>query len=126
MPEYLTDAWAAALSDAAAGDAALPALVGNVSSTVAVDVPDAPAGRVRVIYAFAGRTARVYLAPDEADAVLETDYATVVSMARGDLGPMAAYSKGKVKLSGNPGKVLPVLRAIERVNALNASIGTTF
>lgn len=124
---YLTPSWAQALTTAAATDPSLPGLVGSVTARIAVDVSDAPAGPVRVIYAFANRAVTVTADDGSApEAVLAVDYATAAAMGRSDLGPMAAYARGKVTLTGNPAKVLPVLRALERLNVLNASLGTAF
>lgn len=127
---FLSHAWADALTAAAAEDRALPGLIGPITSRIAVDVPDAPHGPVRIEYTFATRTATVTTSAGRAgtppEAVLTMDYATAAAMGRGTMGPMAAYGQGRVTLSGDAAKVLPVIRVLERLNTLNTRLGTRF
>jgi hypothetical protein len=125
---YLTSSWADALSAAAAADNALPGLIGTVSARIAVDVSDAPAGPVRITYTFTDRAVTVAVQANhgELEAVLTTNYTTAAAMSRSEMAPMTAYSTGRITVSGNPAKVLPVLRALERLNTLNTSLATTY
>lgn len=113
MAEFLTDAWLAAVVDAAT--AAEVRGAADLSTTLCAIVTGAPAGEVRVQATFADG-ALVSLAPGtDPDVVitLTTPYADAASMASGELSPNVAFMRGRSKTTGPTGPLLDVLALVD-------------
>ena len=115
MARYLSEEW---LASAASTDA-LPGTVSLVLEEVVRDTPD---GTVVYRVEVAGERARiVWPVPDDAgpaDLRISTDWATAVSVSRGDLSTQRALMEGRLRVSGSPDRLGNVAAAISGVDAL--------
>ena len=105
MPRFATAEWVAALADAAA-DAALPEAGDAEPLTIRHVVEGGPEGDVAWWVRVAG--GRVDAGPGPgvgADVVLTADYDTAAAVARGDLLARQALLAGRLRVSGEPGRL---------------------
>jgi hypothetical protein len=129
VAEFLSDEWIAALDAAARGAVAENAE--NVDGTDALavepvvrDVPGRGDVRYRVTCDTTVRT--VTPSPDaKADVRIETDYATAVALARGELNAQTALADGLLRVSGDLARLGAHAAAIARLGDLFAAVRAT-
>ncbi len=125
MPRYLSEEW---FASARTGEP----LSGPPALVLEEVVRDTPDGTVVYRVEVAGEEARlVWPVPGDAtpaDLRITTDWATAVSVARGDLSTQRALMEGRLRVSGSPDRVGDAGTALAGVDALPAGVRqqTTF
>lgn len=108
MAKFLTAEWINDLNAALAGHEGFKGAIGNASIKLTFEVPDAPEGAEKAYSVLVDQgTAKV--APgtvDSPDVTIVNNYATAVDMAKGTLNTQMAFMTGKIKVSGNMGKLM--------------------
>jgi hypothetical protein len=127
VAEFLSDEWIAAL-DAAARDA--PNDGAADADALAVEpvvrgVPGRGAVRYRVTCDTAVRAVTRPVYGESADVRIETDYATAVALARGQLNAQAALADGLLRVSGDLARLAAHAGALARLGDLFASVRAT-
>jgi len=125
VAEFLSDEWIAAL-DAAARATEVDA--GDADSLAVEPVVRGVPGRGDVRYRVTCDTGvrAVTRAPDgEADVRIETDYATAVALARGQLNAQTALADGVLRVSGDLARLAAHAAAFARLGDLFASVRAT-
>jgi putative sterol carrier protein len=123
MARFLTQAWADEIVRAVnANDVGA-----DVTLTIQYVVTGAPDGETRYWTRFAGGRyeAAIGEAPD-ADITLTQDYETAAAMDRGELIAQAAFMQGKLKVTGNIGKLLKTQDAMNAAGEAIAAIETEY
>jgi hypothetical protein len=104
VPEYLSDAWVAALDDALQASASVAAVAPLVIEQVVREVPKHGEVRYRVwIDARGGHAGRVVAGEEREarpDIRLSTDYGTATAIARGSENAQTALAHGRLQLGG--------------------------
>jgi len=126
VAEFLSDEWIAAL-DAAARATQVDA--GDADSLAVEPVVRGVPGRGDVRYRVTCDTGvrAVTRSPDgeSADVRIETDYATAVALARGQLNAQTALADGVLRVSGDLARLAAHAAALARLGDLFASVRAT-
>jgi len=125
LARFLSPAWLAEMSEAAAG-AEVP---DGAELTIQQVVTDTPEGDVAYVVRLAGGRLALEPGRDPAAAVTITeDWATAAALARGDLSPQGAFMAGRIRVGGDVGALVGVGEALGALTDLFASVryGTTF
>jgi len=106
--ECLTEDWMRAITSAAADDSAFTATIASTELTLQFHVTDVPE-RGEVDYHLRIADGAATLVPDvdeNANASVTNNYETAAAISKGDLNTQMAFMQGKIKLSGDIGKVM--------------------
>ena len=108
MAKFLTAEWIEALTATLAAHEGFKSAAGNAQISIAFEVPDAPEGAEKnYTVAVEGGVAKVAAGPGASpDITIVNNYETAVAMAKGELNTQMAFMTGKIKVSGNMGKLM--------------------
>ncbi len=108
MAKFLTAEWIEALTAALAAHDGFKSAISNTQLSLQFEVPDAPEGAEKTyLIAIEGGAARVTAGPGASpDITIVNNYETAAAMAKGDLNTQMAFMTGKIKVSGNMGKLM--------------------
>jgi len=108
LAKFLTAEWIEALTATLAAHEGFKSAVGNAQISIAFEVPDAPEGAEKnYTVAVEGGVAKVAAGPGASpDITIVNNYETAVAMAKGELNTQMAFMTGKIKVSGNMGKLM--------------------
>lgn len=114
MATFLTEDWLSTLSDALNAHEGFKDAISNVDLTLQFEVSDPPEDRLGHYYLALGDGAAQAGAGlvDNADATITSNYETAIAISKGELNTQMAFMTGKIKVSGNMGKLMmhqPVL-----------------
>jgi hypothetical protein len=131
VAEFLSDEWIAALD--AAARAALRDGADNADLLAVEPVVCGVPGRGDVRYRVScGTAVRAVTRPSDvsaddasADVRIETDYATAVALARGQLNAQTALADGLLRVSGDLARLAAHASALARLGDLFASVRAT-
>lgn len=128
MAKYLTDEWADEVISALNADDSVRSAIKDVELCIQQVVTDVP-GQDEVQYwtKFSGGevSGGIGEAPD-ADVTISQSYETAVSMNKGDLNAQAAFMQGKLKVTGNMGKLLQHQGAMQALGPALQSVETSY
>ena len=126
MPTFLSDEWMNAVIDALRGSS--DQSLRDVDFTLQQHVSGAPQGDVGLWTRFdAGRVdGGLGNAPNASDVTFAMEYETATALARGELNHQAAFMQGKLKVTGNMGKLLQNQFALEALGPAMASVETRY
>ncbi len=132
MAVFLSDQWIAALASACDADrdsgAANPDATGErlVIEPTVRDVPGQGEVRYRVSFDASGCAVEA-VGPDGpgAHVRLETDYATAVALARGEMNAQAALAVGRLRVVGDVARLTAHAGALARFDDLFAEVRAT-
>ncbi len=127
MARFLTEEWTKDVVRAANGsDAARSALAG-AAITIQQVVTGTPSGDTKYWTKLSDGQLDVALGDaSDPDVTITQDYETAVAINRGDLVPQAAFMQGKLKISGNMGKMLKSQDAVSAVAPVLARVPTDY
>lgn len=128
MAKFLSEEWGDAVREALNSSDAVKNATKGVNLTiqqVVTDVPDQ--GEVRYWTKFDDGTidGGVGEAPD-ADVTISQTYDNAASMNRGELNAQAAFMQGKLKVTGNMGKLLQHQGAIQSLGPVIQQVPTEY
>lgn len=104
--KFLSEEWAAAVTEALNGSDAFKQAAGSNSATLQ-QVVSTPEGEIKYYFKLDGGKAEVALGEvDSPDATITQDYDTAVALSKAELSGTAAYMSGKVKVSGDLMKLM--------------------
>ena len=108
MPKFLTAEWIEALTATLAAHEGFKAAIASAQLSLQFEVPDAPEGAEKVyMIVIDGGEARVTPgAGENPDVTIVNNYETAVALAKGELNTQMAFMTGKIKVSGNMGKLM--------------------
>lgn len=108
MPKFLTAEWIEALTATLAEHEGFKSAIANTQLSLQFEVPDAPEGAEKIyVIAIDGGAARVVPGPGESpDITISSSYETAAALAKGELNTQMAFMTGKIKVSGNMGKLM--------------------
>ena len=127
MARFLTTEWADAVVAALKASDDVRSALTDVHLTMQQVVTDAPDGEVKYWTRFddGNVEAAIGEAPD-ADVTITQDYETAAAMNRGELNAQAAFMQGKLKVTGNMGKLLQNQGAVSATGPVLASVPTEY
>jgi len=128
MAKYLSKEWADEVIQTLNADDAVKGAIQGVElciQQVVTDVPDE--GEAKYWTKFSGGEVSGGLgeAADD-DVTISQNYETAVAMAKGDLNAQAAFMQGKLKVTGNMGKLLQHQGAMGALGPALAKVKTEF
>lgn len=119
MARFLTQEWLDDLVSAL--DSSLDASLEDVRITLQQIVTDAPDGQVAWWTTFDNGAVTVGFGhAEEADVTITEDYETGAALARGDLNFQGAFMQGKLKITGNMGKLLQNQAALQAFQVMES------
>ena len=122
MAEFLTKAWIDALG--AALEASDDHTLRDIELTLQQVVKDAPDGDVAYWLTFdRGSVSGDLGHAADADVTFAMDHETAIALARAELNHQAAFMQGKLKVTGNMGKLLQQQAALTALAPAMAAIG---
>lgn len=128
MAKFLSDEWGDAVREALNGSDAVKDATKGVSLCIQQVVTGTPdGGEVKYWTKFddGAVDGAIGEAPD-ADVTISQDYETAAAMNRGELNAQAAFMQGKLKVTGNMGKLLQHQGAIQALGPVLSSIDTEY
>ena len=126
MAKYGTQAWADELV-AALNDQPDVRQMTDADITFQQVVTDAPDGEIHYWTTFASGAAQAGTGDaDAADVTITQDYATATELSRGELRPQAAFMQGRLKITGNMGKLLQHQEALALLGPVMSTISTEY
>jgi putative sterol carrier protein len=108
LANFLTDEWLDALETALSGHEGFTSAIGGVDLTLSYQVTDPTEDRLSA-YTLTLDNGSVSVdsgGSDTADATISSTYETAVAISKGELNTQMAFMTGKIKITGNMGKLL--------------------
>ncbi len=127
MARFLSEDWAREATAAAGASADLQEATKDVDLTMQQSVSGAPDGEATFFTRFRNgeTTLGIGEAPD-ADIKITFDYETASEMDRGEVNAQAAFMQGRLKITGNMGKLLQNQDAVSALQQVLASLETEY
>jgi putative sterol carrier protein len=128
MAKFLTEEWMDAVRDALQQSEDVQNAVKGVDLTiqqVVTGVPDQGDAQYWTKFADGSIEGGLGEAPD-ADVTITQDYDTAASMNRGELNAQAAFMQGKLKVTGNMGKLLQHQGAMQALGPVIQAVPTEY
>jgi putative sterol carrier protein len=128
VAEFLSDEWIAALALACGGEPGTAERAADllVVEPVVVGIPERGEVRYRLSFHDASCTVTdASVGAPAADVCLETDYATAVALARGEMNAQAALAAGRLRVSGDVARLAAHAAALARLGDVFAAVRTS-
>lgn len=108
MSKFLTVSWLNDLNAALAAHEGFCKAIASADISLQFEVTDAPEGAEK-IYSIAVKGGAAQATPgamESPDVTIVNNYETAAAMAKGELNTQMAFMSGKIKVSGNMGKIM--------------------
>ena len=127
MAKFLSQEWADEVRSALNGSDDVRGAIKGVQLCIQQVVTGAPDGEVKYWTKFDdGKVdGGIGEAPD-ADVTITQDYDTAVAMNKGELNAQAAFMQGKLKVTGNMGKLLQNQGAMQSIGPALSSVSAEY
>jgi len=123
MAKFLSQEWADEVIGALNGSDDVRGATKGVQLCVQQVVTGAPGGEVSYWTKFDdGKVSGEIGSADDADVTITQDYDTAVAMNSGELNAQAAFMQGKLKVTGNMGKLLQNQGAMQALGPVLSSV----
>ena len=127
MPRFLSQEWVDAVTAALSSSEDARSALRDAALTLQQHVSGGPVGDLVIWTTFAeGRVAGGLGEAPQPDVTFEMGYDTATALARGELNHQAAFMQGKLKVTGNMGKLLLNQEALEMLGPAMAAVDTQF
>lgn len=127
MAKFLTEEWADEVLLALNDSDDVKGAIKGVQLCIQQVVTSAPDGEVNYWTKFDdGKVSGAIGEAADADVTISQDYDTAVAMNKGELNAQAAFMQGKLKVTGNMGKLLQNQGAMQAVGATLASVAADY
>jgi predicted lipid carrier protein YhbT len=127
MAKFLSQEWLDASRDALNGSSDIKSATKDVDLTIQQVVTGAPAGDVSYWTKFNDGSVEGGLGDNpDADVTIAQDYETAVALNKGELNAQAAFMQGKLKVTGNMGKLLQHQGVLQSVAPVMSSVATEY
>lgn len=127
MPKFLTQEWSDAVLAALNASGDVKSATKGVELCIQQVVTGAPDGDVSYWTKFDDGTVTGSIGDAaDADVTITQDYDTAVAMSKGELNAQAAFMQGKLKVTGNMGKLLQHQGAMQSLGPVLQSVQTDF
>jgi putative sterol carrier protein len=127
MARFLTQDWADDVLTALNGSDEVRGAIKGVDLCIQQVVGGAPDGEVQYWTKIAdGRVSGGLGQAPDADVTITQDYETAVAMNKGDLNAQAAFMQGKLKVTGNMGKLLQNQGAMQALGPVLSSVSVDY
>lgn len=122
--KFLTEEWMSAIQEAMNTDADLGQAIADVELSMQFTVTEAPEGTTPdYSITLAGGEATVTPGEmDGADVAITNDFETAVGISKGDTNTQMAFMTGKLKVSGNMGKLMMNQAALNKISSALAGL----
>ncbi|MEW6476931.1 MAG: SCP2 sterol-binding domain-containing protein [Actinomycetota bacterium] len=128
MSKYLSEAWGAEMEAALNNDAEFTKATQGIELVLQQVINDAPGGDA-IEYWLEFNNGKVGYHPgraDKPDATLTQTYETAAALNRGELNSQVALVQGKLKITGNIGKLLKAQGALQTMVPVLQSLDTEY
>jgi len=127
MAKFLSSQWADDALNALNGSDDVRGAIKGVELCIQQVVTGAPDGEVSYWTKFAGGSVTGAIGEaSDADVTITSDYETAVAMNKGELNAQAAFMQGKLKVTGNMGKLLQNQAAMTAVGPVLATVAAEY
>lgn len=128
MAKFLTQEWGDQVREALNSSDTVKNAIEGVDLTVQQVVTDVPdEGEVKYWTQFKdGQVNGEIGETDEADVTISQNYETAAAMNKGELNAQAAFMQGKLKVTGNMGKLLQNQGALQAIGPVMAEVPTEY
>lgn len=127
MAKFLSKEWADEILAALNASDDVRSATKGVSLCIQQNVAGAPDGDTSYWTRFDdGTVAGAIGEADDPDVTISQDYETAVAMTKGELNAQAAFMQGKLKVTGNMGKLLQHQGTMQALGPVLASVETEF
>jgi putative sterol carrier protein len=127
MAKFLSQEWIDAGRSALNASDDVKSAIRDVELTVLQVVTGAPGGDTSYWTKFKDGTVDGGLGDNpDADVTITQDYETAVALNKGDLNAQAAFMQGKLKVTGNMGKLLQHQGVMQSVTAVVTAVPTEY
>jgi putative sterol carrier protein len=127
MAKFLSQEWADDVLAALNGSDDVRGAIKGVQLCIQQVVTGAPDGEVSYWTKIDdGAVSGAVGSASDADVTITQDYDTAVAMNKGELNAQAAFMQGKLKVTGNMGKLLQNQGAMQALGPVLASVGAEY
>ena len=127
MAKFLSQEWADEVKSALNNSDDVRGAIKGVQLCIQQVVTDAPDGEVRYWTKFDdGKVDGGLGDAADADVTITQDYDTAVAMNKGDLNAQAAFMQGKLKVTGNMGKLLQNQGAMQSLGPVLSKVAADY
>ena len=127
MAKFLSQEWADDVLGALNGSDDVRGAIKGVQLCIQQVVTGAPEGETTYWTKFAdGKVSGAIGDAGDADVTITQDYDTAVAMNKGELNAQAAFMQGKLKVTGNMGKLLQNQGAMQALGPVLSAVPTDY
>jgi putative sterol carrier protein len=125
--QFLTDEWAAAVGEALGGSDSFLDSIKGVEMSLQFNVTEGPGGDVPYYVDITGGKAGVVIGTaDDPTLTITAAYETMAAISKGELNTQMAFMTGKLKVSGDMGKLMLHQKALNEYTSVVSGLDVTY